>query len=348
MSFLTVAPYSDIGQIISDVIKAGLLWLAMIAMITSAQNVRRLVSAIMVVVCLNGLVSGLERQFPFANVVIHQVTLSAGANVERLTAISRATGFYNNPNVAAQSFLFAILLAPWAPRWLGWLGGISAAGGILLSESRQGAYLMILCGLAYLAYQASSYAKRSKSAGAAAIILSGALIVGLFASSYDVMASGDQPIEGSRNRLFQAEEGARNRGSVGAVGLAKAEDSPWYGYGAYSFRDSDLVKYGNRRGEHGSHNIYLTIWGEAGLPMLVAYLTMMTFSFRRMSKLRVVDRRTRTLNALMWWCFIAIGVTWHGQFGEVTGLMFAGLSFLIPRYACNMTINMEKLESPLA
>jgi O-antigen ligase len=109
---------------------------------------------------------------------------------------------------------------------------------------------------------------------------------------------------------------------------AQITDGPIIGSGPYAMRHF-LVRFGDDEQDHGAHNIYLSIWGEAGVPMLGLYLAVLWIGARRAFK-APIPAFDKGLLLLMWCDYFLIGFTWHGQLGDFNGLIFSCLLFVLP------------------
>ena len=245
--------------------------------------------------------------------------------------IYRPAGLWIDPNVAGIGYLFGFLISLLLSdrRLLAWSGRSAALIGILFTGSREAMYpLLVCCGVVAVvyAYRRGWRLKRLTAlkipavvpAAAAAILIAAALAVWLSPMREPVMynlhrfldASARGPAEPSRFQLA-------------TYWINRAVHGPWYGSGVFSFQ-------GNGRTVYGAHNIYLTVWGEVGGPLLAIYMTVLALGvvWLLRAKLPLLDLTTL---ALMWATYLVLGFTWHNQFSAVESIVVAGLLYVVPQ-----------------
>jgi O-antigen ligase len=244
--------------------------------------------------------------------------------------VLRPAALWSNPDEAASSLLFALLLARWAGGPLAWLGRISAVIGIYLGASRTGAYLLLICGLVYAAFWLRTV--RIDSARLAAFV--GSLLIVGAAAVVAVIQLGFDPSEQRQfARILDFTEAKASAAGGSRLDIAgEAAETilagPWHGYGLFTFQLYALE--GVREVlETPAHNIYLTVWGETGPLIALAYVFVLGMGLRQVFRVRLL-LADRIPILLMWFCYLVIGLTWHNQFTSFAGMIFIGLLYHLP------------------
>jgi O-antigen ligase len=81
--------------------------------------------------------------------------------------------------------------------------------------------------------------------------------------------------------------------------------------------------------ETPAHNIYLTVWGETGPLIALAYVFVLGMGLRQVLRVRLL-LADRIPILLMWFCYLVVGLTWHNQFTSFAGMIFVGLLYHLP------------------
>jgi O-Antigen ligase len=308
----------------SDLILNGLILSAVALAVRSRSDVSSLASYVQVAVTTN-LVFALMQ-------AIDWHILVAMANVLNSSTynIYRPAGMWIDPNVAGISYLFGFLLSLLVQdrRALAWLGRAGATVGILLTGSREAMYPLLVCWAIVTLMAVYRHptmlrrvAKSRVPAGVLATIVAvalGAALIAWFSPIRDAVgynlhrfldASARGPAEPSRLQLA-------------TYWLDRAIHGPWYGTGVFSFQ-------GNGRTVFGAHNIYLTTWGEVGVPLLAVYLAVLAVGFIWMTRARIPIADRVTL-AMMWAAYLVLGFTGHNQFSVVESIVVVGLLYTVP------------------
>ncbi len=242
--------------------------------------------------------------------------------------VARPAGLWSNPDEAAFALMFALLLSRWARGPLAWLGRAAAVAGIYLGASRTGAYLLGLCVLLYGWHILR--ARRGNSARLAAWLA--VLFAGAVAAAAVAMQAGWDPTDNWQfKRFLDVTEETRDTNDVSRIEIAdaavqKALHGPWYGSGLFAFqsnREFPAVL------EIPAHNIYIAVWGEAGLVGGVTYLLVLGLGVWRLFG-RSLEPGDRLVIGLMWLCYLIIGLTWHNQFTAFAGMLYIALLWRLP------------------
>lgn len=247
---------------------------------------------------------------------------------------NRPAGLWANPNAAAFGFLFALLASRWARGWFAALGRLAAVAGIYLTVSRSGMYLLVLCALVYLAF----YRRSIRPSLGQAVLLAGglALLIALvWVLAYQIdPAALDLGASWNLKRITDFSESSMGtqqdttRANLTARVLEYALRAPWHGYGIFTFQGSLSYPF-TYDIDVGAHNIYLVVLGETGYLGALLYLATLAAGLARLRWLGGTPGDQLVI-ALMWLCYLLIGLVWHNQFTSVVGMIFAGLLYQLP------------------
>ncbi|MEO8286212.1 MAG: O-antigen ligase family protein [Chloroflexota bacterium] len=252
---------------------------------------------------------------------------------------SRPAGLWINPNLASFALILGVLLSGWARGPLAWAGRFAAVAGIILTASRSGLYLLLLCAFIYAVFRVKPWTVRSNAVPA---IVAGAAVLGAV-----LLMFVDKPPEGvaldvgqgtTLSRVFDVTEsattalGGETRGDITLQAVQATLEAPWYGYGVFTFQGTTISSLQSPLPNLGAHDIYLVTWGETGLAGLLIYLLVLAIGIRRMFE-SALPVRERLLLALIWISYLIIGLVWHNQFTDLLGLLYVGLLFQIPSLA---------------
>jgi O-antigen ligase len=106
---------------------------------------------------------------------------------------------------------------------------------------------------------------------------------------------------------------------------------PWYGHGLFSFtgpaEGADIRSAISP--SQGSHNMYLTIWGETGIVGLVTYLVVLGLGLHRTFTASLSGRDRQAL-VLMWLIFLLVGFIWHNVLENPFGVLYTALIYYLP------------------
>jgi len=248
---------------------------------------------------------------------------------ERLGQTARSGGLWGAANQASHAFLFAPLLSMWVPGIWACLAWVAALIGIFLASSRQGTYLLALSAMVYAAHLIKISLRTQRLRFLKKGLIAALLVGGLFIWYYPMMArESNRPENFARVFAFE-NEGELDRTSIASFAYEKIwEFSPFVGSGAFSFRHY-LINYGNAEGAEGCYNMYLAIWGEGGLFMLLAYLAVMVWGLERIFRAKIASSDQVPL-LLMWVCYMLVGLAYHGQMGDFDQMMVIAMLFALP------------------
>jgi O-antigen ligase len=243
----------------------------------------------------------------------------------------RPSGLWINPNVAAYSFLLGFLMSYWTRGVLAWSGRIAAISGIILSASRTGIYVLLICLALHLLFKIKSI--RLSSLHTFIIINMLVLIVclcwivlynpGIFAFDVTGMVNIDRITDFSEDKY-----GGQSRIYIASLATQYAINGPWHGYGIFTFQKTTDVPYETFISQ-GAHNIYLAVFGETGVLGIFSYLALLSIGIVHMLKARMA-KSDRFIVFLMWISYLIIGFAWHDQFTATGGIIHAGLLYQIP------------------
>lgn len=259
--------------------------------------------------------------------LVRELSLTRDPNATAFNVL-RPAGLWINPDEAAFAFVFALILLRWSSGTLTWLARMASIAGIILSASRTGVYVLLLCGLV----QAWIWTKRR---GISASLVAG-LCVGSLVLSATLFLLVRQPWftlsdESQLHRIFDFKEHTRDVDAASRVEIAMAAvraaiDGPWYGSGLFTFQ----YEWGLPTVlDTPAHNIFLVVFGEAGLLVGISYLVVLGIGVWRTlyMPLRAHDQ---IAILLMWASYFLISVTWHNQFTSFSGMIYIGLLWHLP------------------
>ena len=263
------------SQIIGQMLSAALLFLAIVPLVRTEDRMVKVVRALTLgfaVACL-WIYKG--------HVIGHQ---------------QRPSGLEGDGNYDALMFLMALPLAGWmirceeSQRWrrIGLASFVLLAGAVVLTESRAAIIAGTLMGL-FAAIRA-----RRKLLGVTLIAGGAVVLLSLgFGQRLKSIKLDGVPSNG-------AEESSRIHYELFKSGLHMIEAQPIFGVGLQQFMavapdyNPDLLKVGHH--SWIAHDTFLQIGAEAGIPVLLLFLTMLGVSFRN---LRAAQRSSnRSLAAL--------------------------------------------------
>jgi O-antigen ligase len=260
------------------------------------------------------------------------VEMIAQTREEGATAydVLRPGGLWSNPDEAASAFIFALLMARWAGGALAWMGRAAALVGIYLGASRTGTYTLFFCGLMYAAYWLKT---RRIDSLRLAVLLGALLLVGTAAAVTAIQFDFDPSEHWQIARILDFTEGKASAAGGSRLDIAKEAvrtilAGPWYGYGLFTFQfyswpDVPVIL------DPPAHNIYLAVWGEAGLFVGITYLFLLGAGVWRAFRTPMLSA-DRIAVLLMWFSYLIVGLTWHSQFTAFSGMIFICLLWHLP------------------
>lgn len=247
-------------------------------------------------------------------------------------SVLRPAGIWINPDEAAFSYIFALLLLHWSSRWVAWPAGIACLVGLFLSASRTGAYVTLLCGAVYVGFLIRTGRIGMQRLGWI-LLLGGALLAGLMGLG-ELGDRIDLSNQWQLTRMLDfSEEKLRDPGDASRIEIAlesaeHALDGPWFGHGLFSYQTESVLGAPSVL-EIGAHNIFLTVLGEIGLLGACSYVLLIAYGFWRACGARM-ESAGRLMLVLMWISYLLIGLTWHNQFTSFPGMVYVGLLWVLP------------------
>jgi O-antigen ligase len=243
----------------------------------------------------------------------------------------RPAGLWRNPDEAAFAFVFAFLLSHWAGRRLAWIARVGCLAGLYLTASRTGVYIIALCGVVHFGLKLRSRGFFFRSLKAFSLGLAALAAVALVLTGSSTLRTVSVENQWQIRRIIDFAED-RDRDTTELTRLEIAQDAleriferPWVGSGVFSF-DPAL---GNSGASNGVHNVFLLVWGEAGIPGIVSFLLVLALGVRRIFQRQIAKSEASTM-LLMWISYFAIGLTWHNQFTAFSGMFYAALLYHLP------------------
>ncbi|HWL51005.1 MAG TPA: O-antigen ligase family protein [Chthoniobacteraceae bacterium] len=247
--------------------------------------------------------------------------------------VERPAGIWSNPDAASFGYLFALLLSFWGRGPVVWAGRLACFVGIYLSASRTGAYVLLL-GCLLLAV--GKIGRMKWRPGVIAVIILGAMAaVGIGLAAVKMAPAGAFDLSQNRNVLRFAdflETDATRSGDPGRVEIAQAAavqafEGPWYGYGLYTFqmepKDPLAVL------DVGAHNLFITVWGETGIPGAVTFSVLLAIGLCRLATVPL-SGNDRLLLTLFWMGYLLIALTWHNQMTSFVGMLYTAALWHLP------------------
>lgn len=260
----------------------------------------------------------------------------------------RPAGLWINPDEAAFALLFGLLIIARDKGIVVWLARAAAVHGIYLSASRSGNYILVLFIVSYLLYSLSrklfSFRQAMIMVNVAAVAF--AIWLGLYYTenlpTYDV----SQDFALSRILDHQESNTDYTRGDLTSAVLGLVMQAPWYGYGALGLQDAQTSElyFQSALPGLGAHNIYLAVWGEAGVLGLLSYLAVLGLGILAALRLPMSPQR-RLIACLMWAGYLIRGLTWHSQLINGVGILVVGLVLCYPRLAAREQAESERAEA---
>jgi O-antigen ligase len=326
---LVAPPEIPLDEILKTALKTVLVIGGLAFAVTGRPALRRFAGWVQLAALVNAGISVWETAHPEmirSLALAHDPTATA-FNVER------PAGIWSNPDEASFAYLFALLMSCWARGPLAWVGRVACMVGIYLTASRTGAYVLSL-GVIFLIL--GKLRTLRWPPGAVAAVLMGALVLaGAITAAVTLAPSGAFDL--SQNRQVQrildfSETDARSSGDMGRVDIARAAaaqalDGPWYGHGMYTFQLEPKDPYSILK--IGAHNLFITVWGEAGVLGGISYFCLLIYGLSRLFN-QTLEERDRLLMMLLWGSYLVIGLTWHNQITSFAGMLYSGAIWHLP------------------
>lgn len=326
---LVAPPELSLGEAVKTWMKIMLVTGALALALDNLRSLQRFANWVQVAALVNFAIALWEVKHPAL------VEKLARAHDPMGTAFNpeRPAGIWSNPDVAAFGYLFALLVSCWGRGPLVWAGRLACLVGIYLSVSRTGAYVLLLCFALFAAGKIGSM--RWRPGAVAATILGVVAMIGIGLAA--IKFAPPHTFDFVQNRkllrfadVFEVE--AKRAGDLGRVEIAQAAaiqalSGPWYGHGLYTFQmePSDPLAVL----DVGSHNLFITVWGETGLPGAVTFAVLLAVGFTRLLTLSLT-RDDRLLLTLFWVGYMVIALTWHNQMTSFVGMLYTAALWHLP------------------
>jgi O-antigen ligase len=265
------------------------------------------------------------------------LTLAIGRDPEaNAFSVLRPAGLWRNPDEAAFAFIFAFLISYWAhPRALAWIGRLACLIGIYLTASRTGVYVLALCGAVHFALKLRSEGFFLRWLKRLSLGLAATAAAALVLTASSTLRTVDISNQWQVKRIFDFAE-STGRGAneptrleIAQQAMERIFERPWTGHGIFSFQLLDTLAIEPAAVSIGAHNMFLTVWGETGLPGIITYLLVLALGMRRLFHPQIAKSEASIL-LLMWISYLVIGLTWHNQFTAFSGMLYAALLFHLP------------------
>ncbi len=249
--------------------------------------------------------------------------------------VLRPAGLWRNPDEAAFAFIFAFLISYWARRPLAWIGRLACLVGIYLTASRTGVYVLALCGAVHFVLKLRSEGFFFRWLKWFSLSLAATAAAALVLTESSTLQTLNVSNQWQVRRIFDFAE-STGRGTNEPTRLEIAQEAmeriferPWTGHGIFSFQRLDTLAIDPAAVSIGAHNLFLTVWGETGIPGIITYSLVLALGICRIFHPRIAKKEASVL-LLMWISYLVIGLTWHNQFTAFSGMLFAALLFHLP------------------
>jgi O-antigen ligase len=245
----------------------------------------------------------------------------------------RPGGLWINPDEAAFANLMALLIIGTDRSPLAWIARCAAVYSIYVSASRTGSYILVLFFVAFLLFQLSQRAFSFKRMTLLVNGLALAYLVfyGMFYTNNLPAYDHSQDFALSRILDIQESNTDYTRGDLTYAVFQVAINAPWHGYGTLGLQDAEASQLYFQRALPGlgAHNIFLAIWGEAGILGLFGYLIALGVGASQVLRYKLAPAH-RLIAGLMWVGYLIRGVTWHGQLHSGMGILCVALLYCYP------------------
>lgn len=328
----------DKGLVLPEALKAIgrdiLILGAVAAALASRRDMGRLVQLIQIAVIGNFAIALWEAFHPDLIATIAYTLAPDNTAFE----LGRPAGLWSNPNEAAFAYILALVASYWGRSVVVWAGRMAALAGIYLTASRSGFYIVSLLGVVLLFYRLKPWLLKPRLAP---LLLSGLALTGWFGlvlfDNWDSITA-NASANYSLGRVLDISEsasqaiGQESRLQVALTAARAALDAPWFGDGVFTFQGSIGGLSIASPLPYGAHNIYLAVWGEAGILGIVGYLGVLLIGIDRLFRLAMTSGERLAIGSL-WLAYLIIGFVWHNQPTSSLAMLFVGLLYLLPYLA---------------
>lgn len=326
--FLWGAVFSThLGEVMPDLVRAVMRNLVILCLVAIALDDRdslsRLSIMIQIAVLVNCAISIYEYFNPSFVTYLAYTFYESAQGKELFLDELRPAGLWINPNDAAFSFLFGLLVSYWSKGSIAWAGRIAAIVGIYLTASRGGSYSLIICAVLFISLrlfsQRLSTARLSTMAFGLAMMVAAAWVLSYQSGTWLNIAPGEG---GPLSRILDIQESTSSvsRSAIKAAAIESARNGPLQGHGIFSFQTGELAPY-RTSASTGAHDIYLVAWGETGMLGLLLYILVLGIYVVSLVKEKIV-RMEKSAATILWLAYLVAGTVAHTQFNS--------LVFIIP------------------
>lgn len=258
----------------------------------------------------------------------------------RFLSITRMSGIYLDPNFAGFAanitavFGLSSLFRPNAPKLLSILGVVSGFGAVIASFSKTGILSLIILIFTTAIIYFVMYQRIAKQVRRLANVFFAILFYGIFQLVIFLSLNLETLPKEQRERIQQIENiilgkadksDTSNRANLVELGLSKIAERPLFGTGYLSF--TYLLDAGNQTGDSvGVHNIFLRVWGEAGIIAFLLFVGFWLYLFWQGVQLPLIWQRLLIVSLVI--SFVVFGLTVHtfledNFIGAIIGIMLA-------------------------
>jgi O-antigen ligase len=237
----------------------------------------------------------------------------------------RPSGLWAEPNQGGVAFMYAAMLTPWIRGrfrnlWIT-LGLSASIIGVFLSSSRSGEYPLVIW-LIFAFFTAIARHPFIRFRSGLIVAAAGALVLIAWRVAVSLFEEPSSTFAYALARFLDVSQQLRapndpSRLDALAIWWPRLLDNPIVGAGAFTF-------HGLGGADEGAHNIYLAIWGEGGIVMLIAYIGILIVTLLRLRGQRITSRDRRWATAL-WLAFVVEGFSSHNVLENLQSIIVFGL-----------------------
>jgi len=329
---LVALPDVPLDEVVKTFVKNLVVMSAFALAVVNRRDLARVANWFQIGALLN-LAIGIWELWDDKRIVWLALTLNPEANAY---SVRRPAGLWTNPDEAAFAYIFAVLISFWARGPLAWIGRLACFVGIFLTASRTGAYVLVFCGVIYFALKLRSNDFNFRWLPLLFLALAAAALGVLILTESYILQAFDISDQWQINRIFdfkQKTERIANeptRLEIAQEAMERVWDRPWTGHGIFSFEDLRNIPVKSSAVSIGAHNVFITVWGETGIPGILTYLLVLALGMGRLLNRQIAVSEQRIL-LLMWISYLVIGFTWHNQFTSFSGMLYVALLYHLPR-----------------
>jgi len=227
----------------------------------------------------------------------------------------------------------------WCRPYIAWIGRAACLVGLFIAASRASIYCVVVF-LALYALVTTFYMLKHTSKGWGAIAATGAISIFAIFIAQDLPALGatmaaqglgsTQANAARLQHLLDSEaiQALGNRENLIAKWINLCLDAPLQGYGLFTSTGSQWS--GTNIGPaYGPHNLFVAVWADAGLMMLVIFVIVLMIGFLQHRRY-VLDFRDRLIIVLIWVVWILTIIKFHTCFYSDEWFFFWAIIWLLP------------------